>query len=75
MLVMRRRPGESFTIGDGIEIQVLDVSGTRVKLGIKAPDSCIIMRKEVQMTRDENRNASQSVDPHLIKWLVHKLHS
>jgi len=71
---MRRRAGESFTIGEEIEIEVLEVSGTRVKLGIRALASCIITRKEIRLTRDENVSASLSVDPMLITSLVHKLH-
>jgi carbon storage regulator len=73
MLVMRRRCGEGFSIGDGIEVEVLEVSGTRVKLGIKAPESCIILRKEIKVTRDQNASASRSVDLKLIGSLVDKL--
>jgi carbon storage regulator len=75
MLVMRRRPGESFTIGEGIAIEILEVSGSRVKLGISAPDSFAILRNEIRLTRDENLSASKSIDPALISSLVHQLHS
>ena len=34
MLVMRRRAGETFLIGDSIEIEILAICGARVKLGI-----------------------------------------
>ena len=51
MLVMKRRAGEGFAIGDDIEIEVLEVAGTRVKLGIVAPDSIVIVRKEARATR------------------------
>ena len=61
MLVMRRRPGESFVVGEAVEIEVLEVCGTRVKLGIVAPDSIPIQRKESQLTRDENIVAALSV--------------
>ena len=73
MLVMRRHAGESFTIGDQIEIEVLEINGTRVKLGIVAPDACIIMRKELQITRNENLSASRSVQAALIESLLNKL--
>ena len=73
MLVMRRRAGESIMIGEGIEIEVLEVTGTRVKLGIVAPDSVIIMRKEIQITRDENLSAARSLEPRLISSLLRKL--
>jgi carbon storage regulator len=58
---MRRRAGESFLIGGEIEIEVLEVSGTRVKLGIVAPDAVQIQRKETKLTRDENVSAAGSV--------------
>lgn len=61
MLVMRRRAGESFFIGTDIEIEVLEVCGARVKLGIVAPDEEVILRKEARITRDENIIAAQSV--------------
>jgi carbon storage regulator len=73
VLVMRRRAGEGFIIGDGIEIQVLDVSATRVKLGIVAPVSVPIVRKEAQITKEENLIAARSMDPHWISALVQKL--
>ena len=61
MLIMRRRAGESFLIDGEIEIEVLEVSGSRVKLGIVAPESVQIQRKETQITRDENVSAAGSV--------------
>lgn len=73
MLVMRRRAGESFLVGEDIEIQVLQVSGTRVKLGIRAPSSVPIVRREVQITQDENQTAARSVSPHAIASLLQAL--
>jgi len=58
---MRRRAGESFLVGVDIEIEVLELSGRRVKLGIVAPDDVVIQRKETQITRDENLVAARSV--------------
>jgi len=75
MLVMRRRAGESFLLGDDIEIQVLQVSGTRVKLGISAPASVVIVRREVRLTQDENQTAARSVSPHAIESLLNALPS
>ena len=73
MLVMRRRAGESLLLGEDIEIQVLQVSGTRVKLGIVAPPSVAIIRREVQITRDENQSAAHSVSPRAIESLLQVL--
>jgi carbon storage regulator len=73
VLVMKRRAGESFTIGDEIEIEVLEVAGTRVKLGIVAPESVVIVRKEALMTREENITAALPLDPDALTALAHRL--
>jgi len=70
---MRRRAGESFIIGDNIEVEILEVTGSRVKLGIVAPSSVEIIRKEAQLTRNENLTAAQSVHPGSIQDLLTKL--
>ena len=54
MLIMWRRAGERLVVGEGVEIEVLDARANRVKLGIVAPESIAIVRKEAQMTREEN---------------------
>ena len=73
MLVIRRRAGEGFLIGPDIEIEVLEVSPTRVKIGILAPDALQIIRKEVVLTRQENLAASRNAPPNTIAWLSQKL--
>ena len=73
MLVMKRRAGESFTIGDDIEIEVLEVAGSRVKLGVVAPDSVAIIRKEARVTREENITAAQPVEPDALARLAQRL--
>ena len=73
MLVMRRRAGESFLVGDAVEIEVLEVCHARVKLGIVAPDSVLIQRKETQITRDENITAARSVRQQNISSLLNKV--
>jgi carbon storage regulator len=47
MLVIRRRLGESVMIGDDVEVTVVEVTGSRVKLGIRAPARVAILRKEI----------------------------
>ena len=73
MLVMRRRAGEGFLIGPDIEIEVLEVSPTRVKIGIVAPGALPIVRKEVILTREENQAAAHHAPPHTIAWLSKRL--
>ena len=63
MLVIRRRAGESVLIGDGVEVTVIELMGTRVKLGIQAPTSVAILRKEIQLAALENIAAARGADP------------
>ena len=46
MLVLNRKVGETVVIGQ-TTITVLDISGTRVKLGFLAPDDLRILRGEL----------------------------
>lgn len=47
MLVLRRQVGESFRVGDDVEVRVLSVSRGQVKIGIIAPRSVEIYRSEL----------------------------
>ena len=48
MLVLTRKVGESFVIGDDITITVVRVVGGGVRIGIEAPDDCLVMRHELR---------------------------
>lgn len=48
MLVLTRYPDQKIILGDGqIEILVVAVSGSKVRLGIKAPVDMSIHREEI----------------------------
>ena len=47
MLVLSRKRGESISIGDGIEVEVVDIRGDKVRLGITAPKDVSVHRKEI----------------------------
>ncbi|MEA4831973.1 MAG: carbon storage regulator [Oscillospiraceae bacterium] len=57
MLIISRKPGESFTAGDEIKITILEISGDKIKIGIKAPPDIKIMRTEVIETERSNMDA------------------
>jgi len=60
MLVLTRKPGQSIMIGDGVEIQVLSVSGEKVRLGVTAPREVGIFRNEVyERISDERKDETQ----------------
>lgn len=46
MLVLSRKPGQRVCIGDDIEVTVLDIRGSRVRLGVNAPRHVPIDREE-----------------------------
>jgi carbon storage regulator len=61
VLVITRRLGEAIMIGDGVEVRVLHVGGDGVRLGIQAPMSIAVHRREVyERVRDENRTAADA---------------
>ena len=47
MLVLSRQKDESIIIGDDVEITIVDVRGDKVRLGITAPKSISVHRREV----------------------------
>lgn len=47
MLVLSRYKDESIMIGENIEVKVIDIRGGKVRLGITAPRSISVHRREV----------------------------
>lgn len=61
MLVLSRKVNETIMVGDEIEIQVIEIRGDQVKLGVKAPKSVRVFRREVfDSIQEENRAAASS---------------
>ena len=59
MLVLSRQKDQTIMIGDLIEITIVDIRGDKVRLGITAPLSIPVHRKEVyEAIQNENRAAS-----------------
>lgn len=59
MLALSRKKNESIIINNNIEITILDVKGDQVKIGISAPKSIPVYRKEVYLQIQEaNQEAS-----------------
>jgi carbon storage regulator len=49
LLVLTRKSNQSIMIGDDIEVSVLAVMGEKVRIGIAAPRSVPVFRKEVYL--------------------------
>ena len=59
MLILTRKVGEAVAIGDDIQISVVEIKGTQVKLGIRAPKSVEVHREEIYLKiQEENRRAA-----------------
>lgn len=62
MLALSRKVGESIVINNDIEITILDIKGDQVKVGIAAPKSVPIYRKELYLQiQESNKEAANSV--------------
>ena len=60
MLVLSRQRDETIMIGDDIEITIVDIRGDKVRLGINAPRSVQVHRKEVyEAIQRENAEAAR----------------
>ena len=62
MLVLSRKRDESIVIDGGIVITIVDIRGDKVRLGIEAPASVPVHRKEVHdaMKRESERQTSEA---------------
>jgi carbon storage regulator len=57
VLVLTRKSNQSIMIGDEIEVSVLAIMGEKVRIGIEAPRSVPVFRKEVYVEIQQDRNA------------------
>ncbi|MCX7772883.1 MAG: carbon storage regulator CsrA [Clostridia bacterium] len=58
MLVLTRKKGQALMIGNDIELSIIDIQGDQVRIGISAPKSVTIHRKEVfEEIKRENLSA------------------
>jgi carbon storage regulator len=58
MLILSRKLGESIVIDDRIIVKIMRVDGDTVKLGIEAPASVTVHRKEVHDEIQVNNKAA-----------------
>jgi len=69
MLALSRKVNESIMIGHDIEITILEIKGEQVKIGINAPKSVPLYRKEIYVQIQEaNKEAvSAEATPEMLK--------
>lgn len=61
MLALSRKKGESLILNNNIEVTILEVKGDQVKVGITAPKSVPVYRKEVYAQIEEANKAATEV--------------
>jgi len=59
VLVLTRKSNQSIMIGDNIEISVLAIMGEKVRIGIEAPRSVPVFRREVYVEIQEDQEAAE----------------
>ena len=73
MLALARKINESIIINDNIEVTILEIKGDQVKIGIEAPKSVPIYRKEIyKQIQSANEEAVNSANPESILKLLGK---
>ena len=63
MLMMTRRAGQKIVLGENITIEVVEVAGNTVRLGVNAPRSVPVYREEIwTAVRAENEAAASATE-------------
>jgi carbon storage regulator len=63
VLIITRRPGEKIMLGDDVVIEVMEVSGSSVRVGIQAPKSLPVYREEIWRSVKEEKAAAAAAEP------------
>jgi carbon storage regulator len=63
LLILTRKIGEAIAIGDDVKIQVIEIKGRQVRLGIQAPENTSVHREEVHQRIQEQNRASARMTP------------
>jgi carbon storage regulator len=63
LLILTRKIGEAIAIGDDVKIQVIEIKGRQVRLGIQAPENTSVHREEVYQRIQEQNRVSARMTP------------
>lgn len=72
MLALSRKINESVMLGNDIEVTILEIKGDQVKIGINAPKSVPIYRKEIylQIQQSNKDAASETLSAQALNELL-----
>ncbi|MEP7361715.1 MAG: carbon storage regulator [Acidobacteriota bacterium] len=73
MLLIRRKVGDALFIGSDVEIIVVELTANRVVLGIVAPSTVTILRKEIRDAAEQNQSAARTVSSSVAATLAARL--
>lgn len=62
MLALTRKKGEAIVVNNNVEITVLEIRGDQIKIGVTAPRSVPVYRKEVHKQIQEENKAALNAD-------------
>jgi carbon storage regulator len=62
VLIITRRAGERIMLGDDIRIEIMEVVGSSVRVGVEAPRSVPIYREEIWSAVKEENTAAAAVE-------------
>ena len=62
MLALSRKANESIMINNDIEVTILEIKGDQVKIGINAPKSVPVYRKELYLQIQEANKEAVATD-------------
>jgi carbon storage regulator len=75
VLVLTRKSNQSIMIGDDIEVSVLAIMGEKVRIGIEAPRSVPVFRKEVYVEIQQDRAESAREEEGDVQQALERLKS
>lgn len=75
MLILTRKTEQQIKIGEDITLTIIEVKGDQVKIGVEAPKTVKVYRKEVfDAIQDENKAALTQGNSNAITVLSKMLH-
>jgi carbon storage regulator len=64
MLMITRRAGERIRLGDDTVVEIIEIAGNSVRIGIAAPRSIPVYREEIWMAVQEENRAAATAETH-----------
>lgn len=63
MLMITRKPGEKILIGQDVTIEIVEIAGNTVRVGISAPRELPVYREELWESVKRENEAAAGADP------------